>query len=73
MSYYLFEANGIYFDELIDILINNAMKKDYKKPILEITSFSSTVIALNEVSKTNEVLNFTDNQGEVTTWEEFFN
>lgn len=49
------------------------MKKDYKKPILEITSFSSTVIALNEVSKTNEVLNFTDNQGEVTTWEEFFN
>ena len=49
------------------------MKKTYKKPILEITGFTSTVIALNEVSQANEVLNFTDNQGDSMTWDEFFN
>ena len=43
LAYYLFEEKGIYFDELIDKIINLAMKKDYKNKLL-INSFSSTVL-----------------------------
>ena len=49
------------------------MKKKYSKPIIEIVDIaSSTNMALFEVSKGNGVLNFTDNQGDSNTWEEFF-
>lgn len=43
LSYYLFEAKGIYFDELLDKLIINTMKRDYKKKKL-INHFESDVL-----------------------------
>lgn len=53
LSYYLFEEKGIYFDELIDILINNAMKKDYKNKLL-INSFNSNVLKQRKNNKLNK-------------------
>ena len=50
------------------------MKKKYLKPSLELVNIASlTNIALTQVSQGNGVLNFTDNQGDTNTWEEFFN
>jgi len=43
LSYYLFEEKGIYFDELLDKLIINTMKRDYKKKKL-INHFESDVL-----------------------------
>ena len=42
-AYYLFEDKGIYFDELIDILIEKALKDDYEKK-QKIKSFSSNAL-----------------------------
>lgn len=44
LSYYLFESKGIYFDELLDKLIINTMKRDYKKKNL-INHFNSNVLS----------------------------
>ena len=33
LSYYLFESKGIYFDELLDMLITETMKRNYKKKL----------------------------------------
>ena len=50
------------------------MKKNYKKPYLEIVDIaSSTKIALDTPSQNDNVLNFTDNTGDGNTWNEFFN
>lgn len=46
LSYYLFEENGIYFDELIDLLIDNAIKRDYNNKNL-INTFNSNVLKVN--------------------------
>ena len=43
LSYYLFEEKGIYFDELLDKLIINTMKRDYKKKKL-VNHFDSDVL-----------------------------
>ncbi len=43
LAYYLFESKGIYFDELLDKLIINAIKKDYKKNKLT-NYFNSSVL-----------------------------
>ena len=49
------------------------MKKEYSKPNLELVEFASaTKIALNEVSQSKGVLDFNENQGEATSWENFF-
>lgn len=46
LSYYLFESKGIYFDDLLDKLITDTMKRDYKKKML-INHFTSTVLSDN--------------------------
>lgn len=43
LAYYLFESKGIYFDELLDKLINLTMKRDYKKKLL-LNHFNSNVL-----------------------------
>ena len=43
LSYYLFESKGIYFDELLDMLITETMKRNYKKKLL-LNHFSSSVL-----------------------------
>ena len=43
LAYYLFESKGIYFDELLDKLINLTMKRDYKKKQL-LNHFNSSVL-----------------------------
>lgn len=43
LSYYLFESKGIYFDELLDSLIIDTMKRDYKKKML-LNHFQSSVL-----------------------------
>jgi len=47
LSYYLFETKGIYFDELLDKLINSTMKRNYKKKQL-LNHFNSTVLKNND-------------------------
>lgn len=47
LSYYLFESKGIYFDDLLDKLITDTMKRDYKKRML-INHFASTVLNDNQ-------------------------
>lgn len=46
LSYYLFESKGIYFDELLDKLITETMKRDYKKRLI-INNFTSSVLDNN--------------------------
>ena len=43
LAYYLFESKGIFFDELLDRLINLTMKRDYKKKQL-LNHFNSSVL-----------------------------
>lgn len=43
LSYYLFEDKGVFFDELIDKIILNAIKRDYKKNKL-LNYFNSNVL-----------------------------
>ncbi len=43
LSYYLFEDKGIYFDELIDKIINVGLKRDYKNKNLRNTFISSVL------------------------------
>lgn len=47
LSYYLFEEKGVYFDQLLEQLINFAMKRDYKNKLL-INSFTSNVLENNK-------------------------
>ncbi len=50
LSYYLFETKGIYFDDLLDMLIHNAMKRDYKKKQL-LNHFISNVLNNKNILK----------------------
>lgn len=50
LSYYLFEDKGIYFDELIDKIINLGIKRDYKNKNL-CQTFTSNVLSIEHNSK----------------------
>lgn len=50
LSYYLFEDKGIYFDELIDKIINVGLKRDYKNKNLRNT-FTSSVLNQTKSNK----------------------
>ena len=54
LSYYLFEEKGIYFDQLIDQLINFGLKRDYKNKEL-VNNFTSNV--LNQQHKSSKIRN----------------
>lgn len=50
LSYYLYEDKGIYFDQLLDILIDKAIKATYFKN-QKINSFSSNVLNMKGIKK----------------------
>lgn len=50
LGYYLYESKGIYFDDLMDLLINDAIKDHHFKTKL-ISSFSSNVLNMEGIKK----------------------
>jgi D-alanine-D-alanine ligase len=50
LSYYLFEDQGLFFDELLDELINRAMRHHYEKN-RQIMSFTSNVLNMKSIKK----------------------
>jgi len=50
MAYYLYEDKGIYFDELLDILIDRAIARDYFKN-QKINTFASNVLNMKGIKK----------------------
>jgi D-alanine-D-alanine ligase len=50
LSYYLYEGKGLYFDELLDLLIDKAIIHNYQKE-QKVNSFSSNILNMKGIKK----------------------